>query len=642
MMHASWKVLFPYEIRVGQAELMDFVTRCLSEGQNVGVEAPNGFGKTIAILSSSLSMPCNKVIICTRTHEQVNHIIEEVKMINTKGHNIRCLALGAKWRFCINPWCNGKEIQCQEFLEKDGNDYYCVYEDMYRDDGIRDLLIPKVVPNFFPDVLDIRDVRDLCHEHGFCPYHMMKRFVETADVVVTPYNFVFSIAQRNSIGLDASNSIVVVDESHNLPSVCRSLNTAGIDVDSIRETISSVKSFIGSKGIYALTKIRNWLRRFPKNASSEFKASFGRGFAYGNELLREMYKRGIRRDDILDLINAFERSFDEMPSFPDLYSFLVILFRSNPQTGIGYFNGGKLCYTILDIKKGIQEILDKNSLFVFMSGTLSPIEIFQREIGIELQYRAFETELPNDRFQVEVISQVNEGDDMVKLSTKYNARYNEDVIHSYGKIISELIKTIPNGSIVMFPSYDLMKTMIQNWKIMELIEGEKEIKFKDGIKIYREGNGDFNAMLDNYKRDASQEQTALFSVFRGKITEGTDLPHELCRGIFVVGIPFSNWNSPIVKGIIDYYDKTRTKGSGDAWYIYDALTVVNQGIGRGIRDPSTDYCKAFLLDGRYVYRKAFVYNKLSDWIRTNVVNQYGSKMEDVIKRTESFFKQKEK
>lgn len=230
---------------------------------------------------------------------------------------------------------------------------------------------------------------------------------------------------------------------------------------------------------------------------------------------------------------------------------------------------------------------------------------------------------------------------MVKLSTKYSARYNEDVIHSYGKIISELIKTIPNGSIVMFPSYDLMKTMIQNWKIMELVEGENEVRFCNGIKIYREGNGDFNAMLSDYKRDASQKQTALFSVFRGKITEGTDLPHELCRGIFVVGIPFSNWNSPVVKGIIDYYDKTRTEGSGDAWYIYDALTVVNQGIGRGIRDPATDYCKVFLLDGRYVYRKAFVYNKLSDWIKSNVINQYGSKMKDVIKRTESFFKQKE-
>jgi Rad3-related DNA helicase len=88
---------------------------------------------------------------------------------------------------------------------------------------------------------------------------------------------------------------------------------------------------------------------------------------------------------------------------------------------------------------------------------------------------------------------------------------------------------------------------------------------------------------------------------------------------------------------MDYYDRERYSGAGDSWYTYDAMTAVNQGVGRGIRDPRTDYCRVFLLDARYIYREAEIFNRLSGWIRDNVVSGGGAPLASAEERTTRFF-----
>lgn len=635
---SSWKNLFPYEPRTGQAEMMDFVRTGLLKNRHRAIEAQNGFGKTITALASSLSADYDRVIFCTRTHEQIAHIIDEVYEIKKKWSDVMSVVLGAKWRLCINPWCrNTKEIKCSEFIEKRENSYFCVFEDG-SDDMYEELLLPITKPVHIPSILDMEQNKYTSSQDGYCPYYLAKCTAEVADIIITPYNFVFSIPQRKSFGLDISNSVIVVDEAHNLPSICRSLNTALITPETIKEAVSEIKSFIGDQALYYAIQFRNWYRSFPKNTSSEFKQKLSnKKFVYGDELLQEMYKKGIKREDMKKLIKSFEYHSQERPLFSDMYAFLSLLFKSDPKKGIAYLSEGGLCYTILDIRDTIRDIEKKGSTFVFMSGTLSPIGSFKKEVGIEIDYGSFGNTISKERFQVELIGELKEEEKTTRITTKADLRYEEDVIMGYGKIISTILPHIPNGSLVMFPSYEMMDVMLMNWGINGIVNGEGT-EFADGTKIYKENNIDFNYTLDQYKRDAKERRATMFCVFRGKVTEGTDLPHELCRGIFVVGIPFAAWGSPIVQGVIDYHN-LQSSGAGEVWYHYDAVTSVSQGIGRGIRDPETDFCKVFLLDERYITRRSNVYDKLSDWIRNNVVNLHGSRLEDSVRRTKQFFEQ---
>jgi len=633
---SSWEELFPYKPRDGQREMMNFVRNGLLNDQHIAIEAQNGFGKTITALTSSLSANYDRVIFCTRTHEQIGHIVDEMYEIKKKWNKLMAVVLGAKWRLCINPWNKtSKEIKCTD-IEQRGNSYFCVFPDG-SDDEYQELLLPITKPVHIPPILDIEQNRYISKIDGYCPYYLAKATAEVCDVVVTPYNFVFSLPQRRSFGLNISNSVIVVDEAHNLPSICRSLNTAKITLDVIKETVGEIKSFIGGEALHGALMFRNWFRNFPKNTSGDFKKEFmEKSFVYGNKLLQEMYKKGIKRKEIKSLIRSFERYSKDRPLFSDMYAFLSLLFKSDPNKGIVYMSKGTLCYTILDIRDTINDIIKRGSKFVFMSGTLSPIGSFKKEIGIDVHYESFGTLLPKNRFQVELIGELQNGSESTRITTKANMRYEEDVIMGYGKIISTLIKHIPNGSLVMFPSYETMDVMLMNWGINEIVN-EKGTAFSNGINIYKEPRTNFNYMLNQYKQDAERHQASLFCVFRGKVTEGTDLPNKLCRGIFIIGIPFAAWGSPIIQGVIDYHNNN-SSGSGQVWYHYDAITTASQGIGRGIRDPIDDFCKVFLLDDRYITRKSNVYDKLSDWIKNNVVNSYGSRLEDAERRTERFFR----
>lgn len=630
----DWRDIFPYDPRSGQIEMMDFVRDTLLKRRHVAIEAQNGWGKTITALSAALSANFERVIICTRTHEQVNHIVDEVKEINSNTDlNIRCTVLGARYRFCINPWCEGgTNIPCSDFMERDGNLYYCVYDRM--NDDPMELLVPTKMPRSVevPRNLDIEAAKETGFYERVCPYHLAKVAAGVSDVIVTPYNFVFSIPQRASFNLDIADSVIVVDEAHNLPSACRNLNTATVTVDEIRDFISRVRGVAEKGMLLQMVKFRNWVRGFPDNMSDELRSKIEKGFVYGNDVLQEMSKFGITRKGMLSVLQLF----DEISSSSDIYSFISLLFLTNSNKGILYRSIGGISYTLLDVSDAVADVCQHNSRLLFMSGTLSPISAFEKEVGLDLEYRAFGNVLPRNRFQVELLGSV--GDD-VSLSTKFENRYDEDTIMWYGNVVSQLVEFVPNGSIIMFPSYSLKESMMTNWEINSIIERNgSSLQFNNGVRLYDEmRGGNIDGILRLYKQHARQEQAALSCVFRGKVTEGTDLPHELCRSVFVIGIPFSSWKSPVVQGIMDYYDKTISRGRGDMWYMYDAMTAVNQGIGRGIRDPDSDYCKAFLLDNRYIYRKAGIYNKLSDWIRKNVMNDSGSAFDDIKHRTERFF-----
>ena len=627
-MLSSWKEVFPYEPRRGQGEMMDFVREKILSDDNLAIEAQNGWGKTITSLAAALSCNRERVIQCTRTHEQAEHIVEEFRAINSAAdEQFRCTVLAAKWRLCINPWCRGGEVDCSEYLKKEGNDYVCAFEDISRG-GVRELLAPAVLPRAVPKVLDIEAAREVGFYDGYCPYYLAKCAAEVSDVIVTPYNFVFSIPQRRSFGLDVSDSVVIVDEAHNLPSACRGLNTAAVGVDEVRSFVAGAKFLAGKDTLFSLIRLRNWIRDYPESATRAFAEKMTKGFVYGNDLLRELSLTGVDLGKMRALLALAEEGLDH-----EVYSLVSLLSLTKPEKAIAFISSGRLRYTLLDISDSISDVLQRRSRFLFISGTLSPIDPFRAEVGAKVEYRSFGSEIPLSRLQVELIGR--RGED-VQISTAFNHRHDENTIMAYGEAIARLVALTPNGSIAMFPSYALKETMLRNWKIHGLVEGRgTSLRFSNGIRIHNEARG--RDALPEYRRGAAEGQTALFAVFRGKVTEGTDLPYELCRGIFVVGIPFSAWGSPVVQGIIDYYDRTRFPGAGDSWYTYNAMTAVNQGIGRGIRDPEKDYCRVFLLDNRYIYRKAEVYNKLSDWIRKNVVSEGGATLEEVEERTALFF-----
>ena len=71
------------------------------------------------------------------------------------------------------------------------------------------------------------------------------------------------------------------------------------------------------------------------------------------------------------------------------------------------------------------------------------------------------------------------------------------------------------------------------------------------------------------------------------LTEGIDLPNDLCRFIILIKIPYPNITSKIIKKKIELFTD---------WYNNTTSNIIIQSLGRGIRNEN-DYCTTYILDG---------------------------------------------
>ncbi|MCK5408726.1 MAG: hypothetical protein KAJ30_00545, partial [Candidatus Heimdallarchaeota archaeon] len=81
----EWEKYFPYlEIRPLQKQIIETIFKSTIKGSQIIIQAANGVGKTISLLSATLPIAKEKkktIVYCCRTHQQMSRVIEELKLI---------------------------------------------------------------------------------------------------------------------------------------------------------------------------------------------------------------------------------------------------------------------------------------------------------------------------------------------------------------------------------------------------------------------------------------------------------------------------------------------------------------------------------------------------------------------------------
>lgn len=83
--------------------------------------------------------------------------------------------------------------------------------------------------------LDIEDLVQIGHDFKTCPYYGSRSLVHTADLVVLPYQSLLSKSSRESLGLSLKDSVIVVDEAHNLADSLVSMYNSKITLSQVRK-----------------------------------------------------------------------------------------------------------------------------------------------------------------------------------------------------------------------------------------------------------------------------------------------------------------------------------------------------------------------------------------------------------------------
>jgi len=58
-------------------------------------------------------------------------------------------------------------------------------------------------------------------EHSPCPYYLSQALASKADLVFAPYNYILDPAIRSAMGINLANSVVILDEAHNIEDILR-------------------------------------------------------------------------------------------------------------------------------------------------------------------------------------------------------------------------------------------------------------------------------------------------------------------------------------------------------------------------------------------------------------------------------------
>lgn len=134
---------------------------------------------------------------------------------------------------------------------------------------------------------DIEDLAGLGDASTTCAYYASREALAAAEVVVVPYNTLLSPHSRQAVGLNLQQSLVIIDEAHNIPEALRSLSSCRLTLSTIQGAdlqlsnyIQKYASRLAGKNLFYLGQIRRFLISTTKyltnakpNKSSSSKSS---------------------------------------------------------------------------------------------------------------------------------------------------------------------------------------------------------------------------------------------------------------------------------------------------------------------------------------------------------------------------------
>ncbi len=198
---------FPYQsFRKGQDRLLREICRSLEKGGITLIEAPNGMGKTSAILTAILYLARKKnrkFLYLVRTHRQIDRVLEECR--NFK--ELRMIALRGKKELCLNWKAKSIEdhfafnVKCNELR---GKNLCPFYENA--------LNVRQIIFNKCEDPLKRRDKS--------CPYYYTLKLLRESKyhAIILSYSYILDPELKNILRsiLHGKNLSLIVDEAHNL------------------------------------------------------------------------------------------------------------------------------------------------------------------------------------------------------------------------------------------------------------------------------------------------------------------------------------------------------------------------------------------------------------------------------------------
>lgn len=571
-------------------------------------------------LNSSDSVKDFKIIICSRTHKQLDQLVHQ---LNKTRYRPRISILASRNQYCINPKLekiSDKNAACNDMVKKQTCSFFVG----------KDRLAKRIGQRIF-------DIEELVREGkrcNGCPYFASRKLNDDADLVFAPYNYLIDSRVRENTNFDLSKCVVIIDEAHNIDDVCRS--SGSIELSSkimdiiINELLSAIRqsTFLGPVKNNFI-QILEMFKKFKEKSQQikNYDKTIGRTkirIKKGKQIKEELEEIGItkefmtiykdalfsieKEEEAKDLVNRntwnIIESLDQILSALlftncDVYSYAFTKEENYYKNNVIYSYN----FWLMDSAYIFGPFVKQVKSLVILSGTLNPFASFTSELGHKFNHQIMAPHLITEK-QV-FISCLKTGHLKQEIVGTYTKSDNLTYLDQIAKVIYDTaIKVSPHGGTLVFvPSYAFLDNLykrVKNFNIENLF-----IEPKSGSQ------GEFEKILKKYhNRISLKVPVVLLCVYRGKAAEGMDFKDSSARAVICVGIPYPSLVDPQIELKKKYNDEHKYF-KGHKWYETQAFRAVNQAAGRAIRHKD-DWGIIYMLDSRYQDRSKS--SQLSKWI----------------------------
>ena len=574
--------------RESQKEMIADGINALKDGCFLLAAAPTGIGKTAAALASALKVAnlystgseTPKILFLTGRQSQHRIVVDTIREINR-----RMSQEFSKMRLVD---IIGREGMCKNIDKSTGK---CNCEPGVTESERR-FLRSELEEYIHSEPRHVDQILKYAERNGVCAWATARDVARSTNIIVCDYNHVFVEGVREAslpvMGVDLENTILVVDEAHNLPDRIRSglerritqkvFQRAHADCQEYKEELEKKEDALDIPESRALGEARKLEKQI-----SALKSDPGLRKWFEGKQLENNKSKGddIRIDtqDFLDVVSSAVQGIIEDDSEDPISRVLTMISRllavvvaededleeeanENQCTKLAeildicvrYRNDSALALVfdeiigeprvtthLLDPGVVSGPIFEQSPGSILMSGTLFPPEMYVDILRIPENRsicRSYPSGFPLGNRPVMIASDV---------TTKYSERE-----RSMSSILEHIKSVIENteGNVAIFaPSYSMLDTIYDHFK--DNWNSKTGRLIKEEQRMSKRGVEGLISRLYQYK---DMGGSALFGVLSGKLSEGVDYSDNVLSALVCVGLPLPP-PSARQDALLEYYTK---------------------------------------------------------------------------------------
>tara|TARA_B100001287_G_scaffold60113_1_gene48203 strand:+ start:351 stop:2390 length:2040 start_codon:yes stop_codon:yes gene_type:complete len=658
--------------RPGQIDMIRECRDSLRKNGHHLAAAPTGIGKTAASIAAALEIAMESstkphILFLTGRQSQHKIVIDTVRKINSR--------LGSNHRDIKVVDIIGRESMCEVVDLQTGR---CLCES-----GSSESARPRLkedVRNFILQApRHVFEIVEKAKTFGVCAWQTCRSAVKDSDILVCDYNHVFAEQVRENslpaMGISLQNSIIIVDEAHNLPDRIRMSMERVVTPIIVRNAAMELEEFMGSLENIAMRNTTNSPTKLLEDVSWCFeiikllRINMVNYFKTLHDKISDDEELLIKIDDFTDLIHSacdeyegvsgqltlqlkvdstrqtpiqnrlerlsqtlsqvtVEAEDDEDSNEPDAHRIAYII---DTVVNFGHTSAlcmvfspkgkeGKITTHLLDPGVLSGPLFSRTAGSILMSGTLYPPSMYADILALPKNLTSktsYVSPFAGERRPVLIARDV---------TTKYNQR-SPDMWAKIRAHIQALIDGSEDHIAVFCPSY----------KLMDEIMGDAFFRGVTKITESRDWSKDdidrVVAKLKNERRIGNR--VLLCGVFGARLSEGIDYDDGVLGSVVCIGIP--NPPPSVLSDSLKEYIADKF-GRQNAWrytVTQPAINAILQAMGRPIRSVE-DRALILLLDNRNdnrTYRECYpIAMKMNTSNEPNSTKSFASRFFRRVKR----------